>query len=65
MCAVQMGLHILSLFYKSPCASFQNGVSCLIIDVQLSKKASEYDQEISQSQTANKPTAPRGRATEH
>ena len=29
------------------------------------EKVSEYDQEISQSHTADQPTAPRGRATEH
>ena len=29
------------------------------------KKVSEYDQEIQQSHTADQPTAPRGRATEH
>ena len=28
------------------------------------KKVSEYDQEIPQSQTADKPMAPRGRATQ-
>ena len=28
------------------------------------KKVSKYDQEISQSQTADKPMAPRGRATQ-
>ena len=28
------------------------------------KKVSEYDQEIPQSQTADKPTVPRGRATQ-
>ena len=28
------------------------------------KKVSEYDQEIAQSQTAEKPVAPRGRATQ-
>ena len=28
-------------------------------------KNSEYDQEIPQSQTADKPMAPRGRATQH
>ena len=32
------------------------------LDIQ--KKVSEYDQEIPQSQTADKPTAPRGRATQ-
>ena len=30
-----------------------------------SKKVSEYDQKIPQSHTADQPTAPRGRATEH
>ena len=30
----------------------------------ISKKVSEYDQAISQSQTADKPRAPRGRATQ-
>ena len=29
------------------------------------KIVSEYDREIPQSQTANKPVAPRGRATQH
>ena len=29
------------------------------------EKASEYDQEIPQSHTADQPTAPQGRATEH
>ena len=29
------------------------------------QNVSEYDQEIPQSHTADKPTAPRGRATEH
>ena len=29
------------------------------------KKVSEYDQEISQSHTADQPMAPRGRTTEH
>ena len=29
------------------------------------KKVSEYDQEIPQSHTADQPTAPRGRVTEH
>ena len=29
------------------------------------KKNGEYDQEIAQSQTADKPVAPRGRATQH
>ena len=28
-------------------------------------KVSEYEQEIPQSNTADQPTAPRGRATEH
>ena len=34
----------------------------LIVD-SCRKTVSEYDQEISQSQTADKPVAPRGRAT--
>ena len=29
------------------------------------QKVSEYDQELPQSQTADQPTAPRGRVTEH
>ena len=35
----------------------------LKINVKILKKNSEYDQEILQSQTADKPMAPRGRAT--
>ena len=31
--------------------------------INIFKKVSEYDQEIPQSQTADKPMAPRGRAT--
>ena len=33
-------------------------------DVSVSKLVSEYDQEIPQTQTADKPMAPRGRATQ-
>ena len=33
-------------------------------ELNVHKKASEYDQEIPQSHTADQPTAPRGRATE-
>ena len=40
-------------------------VSDLDLDCLLmSKIVSEYDQEIAQSQTADKPMAPRGRATQ-
>ena len=33
--------------------------------LNISKTESEYDQEIAQSQNADKPIAPRGRATQH
>ena len=35
-----------------------------IFEILVIKKVSEYDQEIPQSQTADKPMAPRGRATQ-
>ena len=38
--------------------------SGVIRNVNYAKIVSEYDQEISQSQSADKPMAPRGRATQ-
>ena len=39
-------------------------IKSLIIGTPWPKKVSEYDQAIPQSQTADKPIAPRGRATQ-
>ena len=50
-----------SLFLKDP---FFQIISRIFLSLS-SKKVSEYDQEIQQSDTANQPTAPIGRATEH
>ena len=38
-------------------------ISTTLYDYILTEKVSEYDQEIPESQTANNPMAPRGRAT--
>ena len=50
-----------SLFLKDP---FFQIISRIFLSLS-SKKVSEYDQEIQQLDTANQPTAPIGRATEH
>ena len=42
----------------------KHALSVVIVPRQRSKKVSEYDQEIPQSQTADNPVAPRGRAAQ-
>ena len=42
-------------------SSFHQDLHCLLII----QKVSEYDQAMPQSHTADQPTSPRGRATEH
>ena len=42
----------------------ENTYICNLSNVRLPVKNSEYDQKIPQSQTADKPMAPRGRATQ-
>ena len=39
-------------------------IDCIFIDLSCHVKNSEYDQEIPQSQTADNPVAPRGRAAQ-
>ena len=52
----------LSLFLSVACTQHQSLAFCILrVDPEI---VSEYDQEIPQSQTADNPMAPRGRATQ-
>ena len=55
--------------YSYGCVGIANVVDhcvhyCSILNLEMSKIVSEYDQEIPQSQTADNPVAPRGRAAQ-
>ena len=49
---------------KTECNCLSTEVKYVLISQSISKIFSEYDQEIPQSQTADKPMAPRGRSTQ-
>ena len=51
---------VISPALSSICQTFQKNIQKILII----KIVSEYDQEVPQSQTANNPKAPRGRATQ-
>ena len=61
--------HTHLLFYRLKCLNQQHRIAATKIDssllVESYKKVSEDGQEIPQSHTADQPTAPRERATEH
>ena len=46
------------------CYNIHDDICMLNIILMLAKTVSEYDQEIPQSQTADNPVAPRGRAAQ-
>ena len=52
------------LFPIGPYIKFHSSCILYILNSQRTKIASEYDQEIPQSQTADNPVAPRGRAAQ-
>ena len=68
--AIQQGTVLVCYRYKN-CMhlililSILYGTHFIATPVQVSKKVSEYDQEIPQSQTADNPMAPRGRAAQN
>ena len=55
-------LHICFVFYERDFMLSLSGMNQVDV-IEAFKKASKYDQEISQSHTADQPTAPCGRAT--
>ena len=71
MYACQKNFIIFSrLWLDIPCESSAHEISSLIFTAlsvlkNITQLSTEYDQEIPQSHTADQPTAPRGRATEH
>ena len=62
------GLEVISVILglgKRTMLQFQLQCRNMYLCSKATKIVSEYDQEIPQSQTADKPMAPRGRATQH
>ena len=53
------------IFFRKSCVDF-NFISLIhyYVNIHIEKIVSEYDQEIPQSQTADNPLAPRGRAAQ-
>ena len=52
--------------YRDDCISMEWVTHLVLLRKQSTRQnVSEYDQEITQSHTADQPTTPRGRVTEH